>query len=651
MVTVGPAHLEPVLMPLVSAEGVSIAYGGESLVEDGTLRVDRGERVCVLGPNGSGKSTMLRMLSGAVEPDRGEIHRRIGVRTAVLMQDVPLSSTRSVFDVVSDGIGELSDLVSAYHRAVVELSHETSPRQLEQLGRLQQTLEERDGWRLEQRVERIVNRLGLPADAIVDTLSGGWRRRVLLAQALVAEPDLLLLDEPTNHLDIETIGWLETLVTSYAGAVIVVTHDRHFLQRVATRIVEIDRGRLTSWPGDYANYLRRREERLADERVRQAKQDKTLVTEETWLRKGIKARRTRNEGRVKALEILRAERATRRSVLGRVDMQATAGALSGRVVFETQGVTHAFGENLVVRDFTTRILRTDRVGLIGSNGAGKTTVLRLLLGELDPEHGTVRRGTNVRVAYYDQQRQQLDPDLTVFQTVGDGNDTVTINGVSRHVHAHLRDFLFTSDRAQSPVRALSGGERNRLLLARLFTLSANVLVLDEPTNDLDVDTLEVLEAWLVTWSGTLLLVSHDRAFLDNVVTSTLVFEGDGRVVEYVGGYSDYLQQRPVGLVDEAPTGGPKQASEVFEPRRHDSARPDRLSYREQRELVGLPERIEALETEAQTLNDVVTGPDFYREPAQTIKDAVAKIDRIRTVLEDAYARWAALEERRGSFRG
>ncbi|MEE2636825.1 MAG: ATP-binding cassette domain-containing protein, partial [Acidobacteriota bacterium] len=407
-------------MPLVSAEGISIAYGREPLVEDGTLRVDRGERVCVLGPNGSGKSTLLRILSGAIQPDRGEVHRRSGVRMAALVQDVPLSSTRPVFDVVSDGIGELGALVAAYHHTAVELSHETSPRQLEQLGRLQQTLEEHDGWRLEQRVEQVVNRLGLSADAIVDTLSGGWRRRVLLAQALVAEPDVLLLDEPTNHLDIATIRWLETLVTSYTGAVIVVTHDRHFLQRIATRIVEIDRGRISSWPGDYANYLRRREERLADERGRQEKQDKTLVAEEAWLRKGVKARRTRNEGRVKALEVLRVERATRRFAPGRVDMQATAGALSGRVVFETHEVTHAFGETVVVRDFTTRILRTDRVGLIGPNGAGKTTVLRLLIGELDPGYGTVECGTNVRVAYYDQQRQQLDPDQTVFQTVGDG---------------------------------------------------------------------------------------------------------------------------------------------------------------------------------------------------------------------------------------
>ena len=424
----------------------------------------------------------------------------------------------------------------------MEIEHDHSPEALSRLGELQHELEERDGWSLEQRVELVLTRLDLPADAIVDTLSGGWKRRVLLARSLVAQPDLLLLDEPTNHLDVAAIEWMEAFLREYAGAVVFVTHDRAFLENIATRIVELDRGRLTSWPGDYQTFLRKKEEWLANEATQQAKFDKRLAGEEVWIRQGIKARRTRDEGRVKALMAMREERAARRLQPGSVKMQVTEADPTGKTVFEAEGLRKVYGETVVVDDFSTRIVRGDRIGLIGPNGAGKTTLLRMLLGELQPDAGEVRTGANVQVAYFDQQREQLDPERTVVDTIADGNDTIEINGMRRHVHGYLQDFLFSPERARSPVKALSGGERNRLLLARLFTRPANVLVLDEPTNDLDLETLELLEAHLVEWPGTLLLVSHDRRFLDNVITSTLAFEGNGHIGEYVGGYEDWKRQ-------------------------------------------------------------------------------------------------------------
>ena len=639
-------------MPLVSLEQVSIAYGHVPLLDDVTLRLEPGERVCVIGRNGTGKSTLLRILAGAQPPDRGVVRRGPGVRTALLVQDVPLSSDRPVFDIVAEGLGELSELATAYHHTAIEVAGHPTPALLDTLGRLQQTLEERDGWRLEQRVELILARLQLPSETVVDTLSGGWRRRVLLARALVAQPDVLLLDEPTNHLDIDALGWLEKFLADYPGTVVVVTHDRVFLQRVATRIVELDRGGLTSWSGDYANYQRRQEERLVDETVREAKQDKQLAVEEAWLRRGIKARRTRNEGRVRALLAMRTDRANRQARAGSVRLRVERADPSGRVVFEVEGVSKAFDGVPVIRGFTCRILRGDRVGLIGPNGTGKTTLLRLLLGELRPDAGDIRLGTNVQVAYYDQQREQLDPARTVFDTVGDGNDTVTVNGETRHVHGYLRDFLFSRDRARSPVTALSGGERNRLLLARLLTRPANVLVLDEPTNDLDLETLELLEARLVDWPGTLLLVSHDRAFLDNIVTSTLVFDRDDRVTEYVGGYEDWLRQRPVAPAEAAGARRPRRdTAGIREIAATTATATRRLSYREQRELVALPERIEELEVATAGLNDTVAGPNFYREPPDSIKTTLTRLEQMRAELETSYARWEDLEARRGSFRG
>jgi ATP-binding cassette subfamily F protein uup len=480
----------------------------------------------------------------------------------------------------------------------------------------------------------------------VDTLSGGWRRRVLLARALVAAPDLLLLDEPTNHLDIEAIEWLESFLAEYAGAVLFVTHDRALLERLATRVVELDRGRLTSWPGDYATFLRKKEEWLDSEAIANEKFDKKLAEEEVWLRRGIKARRTRDEGRVKRLMEMRVERAARRAQAGAVRLSVESAEASGKLVFEAEDLRKAYGDRVVVAGFSTRVMRGDRIGLIGPNGAGKTTLLRLLLGELAPDAGTVRRGANVQVAYYDQQREQLDPERTVVDTVGDGSDRVTVAGRTRHVHGYLEDFLFPPERARSPVKALSGGERNRLLLARLFTRPANVLVLDEPTNDLDLETLELLESQLVDWPGTLLVVSHDRRFLDHVVTSTIAFEGDGRLVEYVGGYDDWLRQRP------GAGGGPATqpaAARAPEPVRATVAaaapgsQARKATNKERLEFEALPARIAALEREQERLTAEVAAPEFYRKPAAEITATMARLDALPAELLAAYARWDELD--------
>ena len=630
-------------MPLITLDHISMAYGHLPLLEDASMQIEPRERVCVIGRNGTGKSTLLQIMGGDVAPDAGTVWTLPGTRTARLVQDVPLSDDRPVFDIVSEGLGELGDLAAAYHHAAIAVAEHGTAASLATLGRLQHELDERDGWSVEQRVETVLQRLDLPPDTIVDTLSGGWKRRVLLARALVAQPDLLLLDEPTNHLDIEAMMWLETFLVDYPGAIVFVTHDRVFLQRVATRIVELDRGRLTSWPGDYATFLRKKDEWLANEAIHNDKFDKRLAQEEAWLRQGVKARRTRDEGRVRRLMAMREERAARRGLVGAVRMQADASGRSGQMVFEADQVTKSFDDVPVVQNVSTRVMRGDRIGLIGPNGAGKTTLLRMLIGELEPDSGEVRRGANVQIAYYDQQREQLDPERTVFDTVGDGNDTVTVNGRTQHVHGYMRDFLFSPERVNSPVKALSGGERNRLLLARLFTRPANVLVLDEPTNDLDIETLELLEAFLTDWMGTLLLVSHDRAFIDDVVTSTLVFEGDGRVQEFVGGYQDWLRQR----------GEPAVAGESSAPRREKAPEPTetartpkaKLSYREQQELQQLPARIEALEAEQRRLEKAVAGADFYKEPAETIKQTLARIDGVREELAAVYARWDELDGR------
>ena len=646
-------------MPLLTLDSVALSYGHLPLFDAADLRIEAGERIALIGRNGSGKSSLLKIVSNEVVPDGGAVWRSPGLRVARLEQDVSAfdhrSSTsgsgesaanRSVFDEVSAGLGALGEIVAAYHHAAVDVADRGDPDTLVRLGELQHQLEERDGWRLEQKVELVVSRLSLPADRLMGELSGGWRRRTLLGKALVSEPDLLLLDEPTNHLDIDAIRWLEDHLRGFAGALLFVTHDRAFLSALATRIVELDRGRLTSWPGSYALYLQKKADALNAEALELGRLDKKLEKEEAWLRQGVKARRTRNEGRVRDLLKLREQRATYRAESGPVRMSVDTGDATGRLVFEAKHVSKTFGDMPVIRDYSQRILRGDRVGLIGPNGSGKTTLLRMLVGELEPDAGVVRRGTRLQVAYFDQQREQLDPDRSVADTVNDGNDTVVINGEPRHVIGYLADFLFPRERAVSPVKQLSGGERNRLMLARLFARPANVLVLDEPTNDLDIETLELLEELIDDFDGTILLVSHDRVFLDNIVTSTLAFEGDGRVTEYVGGYEDYVRQsaasagiREVAEHPRLERGAPSR--EKGRP----GAEKRKLSFHEARELKALPPRIEALEAEQARLQAEAASPEFYKESGEHIRAVLARVEAIGPELEAALARWMELDER------
>jgi ATP-binding cassette subfamily F protein uup len=520
---------------------------------------------------------------------------------------------------------------------------------MDELGTVQARIEAGDGWQIEQRVEQVISRLDLPEDAEFSALSGGMKRRVLLAQALVAAPDLLLLDEPTNHLDIESIAWLEEFLKNFGGSVVFVTHDREFLRNLATRIVEIDRGQVTSWPGDYDNFLRRREERLHAEAQANALFDKKLAQEEVWIRQGIKARRTRNEGRVTALKALRRERAERREQSGNVKLAAAGAEKSGRKVFEAKHVDFAFGDRVLVRDFSTVIQRGDKIGLIGPNGSGKTTLLKLLLGDLQPTAGTVQVGTNLEIAFFDQLRGALREDWNALDNVSEGREFIEINGSRKHVMGYLQDFLFSPDRALAPITKLSGGERNRLLLAKLFAKPSNLLVMDEPTNDLDVETLELLEELLIDYPGTLILVSHDRAFLDNVVTSSLVMEGNGRVGEYVGGYTDWLRQRPIAQrIAAAAAGAPRLTPQVAP---KPAAPPPvaaepvkrKLSYKEQRELEQLPGRIESLDAEVATLTAQIQDPAFYRKGPEAVTAANARLAALQAELEQAYARWQALE--------
>jgi ATP-binding cassette subfamily F protein uup len=631
-------------LPLLSLDRISLAFGHLPLLSDADLRIEPGERICLIGRNGAGKSSLLKVVSGEIPPDAGLIWRAPGLRVARLEQDVPHAGDCSVFDEVASGLGELGALVASYHHAAVQLAENSvapgstdTAAALSRLGELQHQLEERDGWRLEQKAEMVLSRLALPPDRPMCELSGGWRRRALLGKALVSEPDLMLLDEPTNHLDIDAIRWLEEYLRDYAGAILFVTHDRAFLSALATRIVELDRGTLTSWPGSYANYLEKRAFALENEARELDRLDKKLAKEEAWLRQGVKARRTRNEGRVKDLMALREQRAAYRAQGGTVRMAIDATEGTGRLVFDADAVSKSLGGRVIIDSYSQRILRGDRIGLIGPNGSGKTTLLRLLVGEIQPDSGTITRGTRMQLAYFDQQREQLDPDASVADSVSDGNSTVVVNGQPRHIIGYLGDFLFPRERAQSPVKSLSGGERNRLMLARLFARPANVLVLDEPTNDLDIETLELLEELIADFQGTVLLVSHDRVFLDNVVTSTLVFEGEGRVAEYVGGYDDYLRQ--TGTANIPARVGPEKVAVPGQK----GAVPGKLSFKEKKELEALPGRIEALEAELERLQQEASSPGFYKAGGDQIRSVLARIDAIGPELEAALGRWVELD--------
>ena len=631
-------------MSLISLQGVDFSVGGPLLLDSVNLTIERNERVCIVGRNGAGKSTLLRLLSGELVPDDGVLTRE--GRIAGLAQEVPKDLSGSVFDVVSMGLGELGADLARYHHML----HDGMDIDMDELGTVQARIEAGNGWQIEQRVEQVISKLDLPEDAEFSALSGGMKRRVLLAQALVAAPDLLLLDEPTNHLDIESIAWLEEFLKNFGGSVVFVTHDREFLRNLATRIIEIDRGQVTSWPGDYDNFLRRREERLHAEAQANALFDKKLAQEEVWIRQGIKARRVRNEGRVTALKALRRERAERREQAGNVKLAAAGAEKSGRKVFEAKHVDFAFGDRVLVRDFSTVIQRGDKIGLIGPNGSGKTTLLKLLLGELQPTAGTVQVGTNLEIAFFDQLRGALREDWNALDNVSEGREFIEINGSRKHVMGYLQDFLFSPDRALSPITKLSGGERNRLLLAKLFARPSNLLVMDEPTNDLDVETLELLEEMLIDYPGTLILVSHDRAFLDNVVTSSLVMEGNGRVGDYVGGYTDWLRQRPIAQRIAAAAGSaPKLTPQVaakapsVAPAAPVAAPARKLSYKEQRELEALPGRIETLDAELAALTAQIQAPAFYRQPAEAVAAANSRMAALQSELEQAYARWNELE--------
>ncbi|WP_434212012.1 ATP-binding cassette domain-containing protein [[Pseudomonas] boreopolis] len=626
-------------MPLITLNAVDYSVGGPLLLEKAELAIEPGERIALIGRNGAGKSTLMKLIAGELRPDDGEVRVQQGVRVARLEQEVPQGTGGSVFDVVADGLGELGQWLAEFHH----LSH-AAQLDTDALARVQARIDAADGWALDQRVAETLTRLELDGEAEFARLSGGMKRRVLLARALVSSPDVLLLDEPTNHLDIEAIDWLEGFLKGWGGSVLFVTHDRRFLRALATRIVEIDRGQVTSWPGDWANYERRREERLNAEAQENARFDKLLAQEEAWIRQGIKARRTRDEGRVRRLKAMRAERAQRRELGGNVRLEAAKGDASGKKVIEAKDVRFAFGERVMVRDFSTTIVRGDRIGLIGPNGSGKTTLLKLLLGELQPQSGEVRLGTNLQVAYFDQYRATLREDWSAIENVAEGADFIDLNGKRKHVHAYLQDFLFTPERARAPITRLSGGERNRLLLAKLFAQPSNLLVMDEPTNDLDVETLELLEELLADYAGTLLLVSHDRDFLDNVVTSTLVMEGEGRIGEYVGGYSDWLRQRSAPAVARP---AEKPASPAPAPAVAKAAEPAagkrKLSYKEQRELEQLPARIETLEGDIAALTESMNDPAFFARDGAAVTADTQKLAVLQAELDAAYARWSELD--------
>ena len=595
-------------MPIARLDQVSLSFGLRPLLDHVDLQIRKGERLCLIGRNGEGKSSLLKLLTRNIAADSGDVWVRPGCRIAVLDQEVTADDAHSVRDIVASGV----DL-----------------------------LDEHAHWQGELQVDQVIARLGLDGDARIGDLSGGWRRRAVLGRALVAAPDLLLLDEPTNHLDIEAITWLEEMMNGFGGALLFISHDRTFVRRLATRIVELDRGQLRSFRGSYDDYLVQKAALLDAEEKQAALFDKKLAQEEVWIRKGVEARRTRNEGRVRALKALRVERSQRRDRVGTMEVRVQDAGQSGKLVFEASGVSHGFGGRTLIRDLSVRIMRGDRIGIIGPNGCGKSTLIRLLVGELEPDSGTILRGTQQQVAYFDQQRDQLDPNASIMDNVtGGSGDRVTINGQARHVSGYLRDFLFPPERLRAPVSMLSGGERNRLLLARLFARPSNLLIMDEPTNDLDAESLELLEELVADYPGTLLLVSHDRAFLDNVVTSTLVFEGDGHLGEYVGGYSDWLRQAKAVRASQAGPSGAAAATAA------PASKPRRMSYKDQRELELMPARIEALEAEQAALQAEVADPALFRADPARATQTLKRLEAIAQDLETSYARWDSLESQR-----
>lgn len=632
-------------MPYITLENASLAFGHHALLDKAAFQLDAGERVGLIGRNGAGKSSMLKALAKEIKLDDGKLWVAQSVRTVYVPQEPELNPEHTIYEAVAEGLGALQKTLVAYHDVTHKMSEPDADFDtlMQEMETLQHELDAQNAWEMQSKIETVLSRLSLDADVIVSTLSGGWRKRVALGRALVAEPEVLLLDEPTNHLDLEAILWLEELLLNFKGGVLFITHDRRFLNRLATRIVELDRGKLTDFIGTYSNYLVKKEELLAVEATHAAKFDKVLAQEEVWIRQGIKARRTRNEGRVRQLEKLRLERAARRERQGNVKLNIDAGERSGKLIAELDNITKSYGGKTLIKGFSTRILRGDRIGLLGPNGIGKTTLLKLILGEIEPDSGTIQRGTNLNVAYFDQMRAQLDEEATLADTISPGSDFVEIGNERKHVISYLEDFLFPPQRSRSPVKSLSGGERNRLLLARLFARPTNVLVLDEPTNDLDIDTLELLESLLQDYSGTLFLVSHDREFLENTVTQVIAFEGNGVLDEFGGGYDDWLrfsQQRDAEkpIEKKAPQQPIIKKTEPVKPPTQ------KLSANEKKELESLPQLIEALETEQSGINQRLLDVDIYRAQPDLVKTYQGRLSEIETDIETKMARWEYLDQ-------
>ncbi len=627
---------------LLQLKEACLAYGVQ-LLDNADLLVNKGERLCLVGRNGTGKSTLIKVVAGEVTLDDGMRIIDNGVRISTLPQDPPVTSEISVFDYVAQGLAEVGDYLKEYHHLIANLTEEQDDRAMSRMEFLQKQLDHLDGWQFEQRIEQVLTQLQLPGEQLLSELSGGWRRKAALAKALVVAPDILLLDEPTNHLDVRMIEWLEKQLIEFKGAIVFVSHDRAFIRRVATRIVDLDRGKLVSYPGNYAEYLEKKAKDLEVEDQQNKLFDKRLSQEETWIRQGIKARRTRNEGRVRALKDLRKEHAQRRNKLGTTKVTLQDGGQSGKLVFEVKDLCYSIEDQTIVKDLTAAVLRGERLAFVGSNGCGKTTLIRLLLEKLKPQSGTVKTGTNLQVAYFDQHREQLDPQKTVIDVVADGKREIDINGRSRHVISYLQDFLFTPDRANSPVKALSGGEKNRLLLARLLSKPSNLLIMDEPTNDLDVETLEMLEDTLMQYPGTLLLVSHDREFVDNVVTRSLYFEGNGVVRDFVGGYQDIFQWYEENRKKQVES---ETKPNIQSPKPDASSKSKKkLSYKLQLELESLPVTIDELENKVETAQLAVNDPEFFKQGADKSNQALQKISELQTELEQAYARWDELESK------